>query len=239
MAIERQGVVYDGPGGTFEGMSVRDTAAGSRPGVMIVPNVLGTKEADFVTAEKLAGLGYAAFVADVYGQGQRTTHASPDAMVHMNEMLGNPRLLRDRLHHSLAVLKQQPGVDAARTAAIGYCFGGRCVLDMARSGAGLLGVICFHGIYTRPDYDNVTPIRPKILVCHGWNDPLCPPDATVGLATELTAAGADWQMLAFGHTGHGFTDPTANMVDRGIAHQPDAARRSWLAMRNFLDEIFS
>ena len=239
MAIERQVTVYEGPGGLFEGMTVRDMAAvAPQPGVMIVPNVLGTKEADFVTGERLAALGYVAFIADVYGQGKRTTRESPNSRLYMDELWADPPLRRDRLHRSLAVLKEQPGVDGTRTAAIGYCFGGKCVLDMARSGADLLGVVSFHGGYDRPNYESVTPIRAKVLVCHGWIDPLCPPDATVGLAAELTEGGADWQIHAYGHTGHGFTDPTANMPEHGVVYERNADRRSWQAMRNFLDEIF-
>ena len=239
MTIERQTIIYDGPGGPFEGVIVRDPDWDRpRPAVMVLPNVLGQKEADNVRAEQLAGLGYVGFAVDVYGQGKRTTRQSPDPAVYMNELDADRPLLRDRLHNALKVLEERPEVDKSRMAAIGFCFGGKCVLDLVRTGANLRGVVSFHGVYDRPPFPNIAPIRSRILVCHGWDDPLCPPDATVALAKELTEAGADWQLHAYGHTGHAFTDESANMPERGVVYQPESERRSWQAMTHFLAEIF-
>jgi dienelactone hydrolase len=239
MAIERITKVYEGPGGPFEGVVAHDAAAsGPRPGVLVIPNILGQKEFDNQKAEDLARLGYVGFAIDVFGQGKRTTRTSPDMAKYMDEMNADRGLLRDRLHVALAELKGLPQVDAARTAAIGFCFGGKCALDLARSGGDVLGVVSFHGVYDRPDYDNIAPIKPKLLVCHGWNDPLCPPEATVALANELTEGGADWQIHAYGNTGHAFTDPSVNIDPGKLAYQADADRRSWKAMRDFLEELF-
>jgi dienelactone hydrolase len=155
------------------------------------------------------------------------------------DMLNADRpLQRDRLHAVLALLKAAPQVDSARTAAIGFCFGGKCALDLARSGADLLGVVSFHGVYDRPPYKNVMPIRPKLLVLHGWRDPIAPPDATVALGEELSRGGADWQIHMYGEAGHGFADPAANAPERGVVYEPKADRRSWQAMEDFLTEIF-
>lgn len=240
MVIQRIPHIYDGPGGPFEGVVAFDPASTNRrPGVLVIPNVLGQKEADNVKAEQLAALGYVGFAIDVYGQGKRTTRESPNPAIYMNELGADRELLRDRLHGSLAELKRLPQVDAGRTAAIGFCFGGKCVLDLARSGADLQGVVSFHGVYDRPSYETVTPIKPKVLVCHGWEDPIAPPEATVALAQELTEAGADWQIHAYGHTGHAFTDRSATMVERKLFYQPDADRRSWKATVDFLAELFS
>jgi dienelactone hydrolase len=240
MAIQRRTHIYDGPGGPFEGVIAwGDAASGPRPGVLVIPNVLGQKEADNRTAEKLAALGYVGFVIDVFGQGKRTTRQSPDPAVYMNELNADRTLLRDRLHGALAEFRAQPGVDPDKIAALGFCFGGKCALDLARSGADLLGIVTFHGVYERPDYANITPIKPKILVCHGWDDPLAPPAATVALAQELTEAKADWQIHAYGNTGHAFTDQAVNMPERGLAYSHDADRRSWKAMRDFLEEVFA
>lgn len=240
MVIQRIPHIYDGPGGPFEGVVAFDPASTNRrPGVLVIPNVLGQKEADNVKAEQLAALGYVGFAIDVYGQGKRTTRESPNPAIYMNELGADRELLRDRLHGSLAELKRLPQVDAGRTAAIGFCFGGKCVLDLARSGADLQGVVSFHGVYDRPSYEIVTPIKPKVLVCHGWEDPIAPPEATVALAQELTEAGADWQIHAYGHTGHAFTDRSATMVERKLFYQPDADRRSWKATVDFLAELFS
>lgn len=239
MAIQRMTHIYDGPGGPFEGVVAFD-ADGMirRPGVLVIPNILGQKEADNVKAEQLAALGYVGFAIDVYGQGKRTTRESPNPGVYMDVLKADRELLRDRLHGALAELKRLPQVDADRTAAIGFCFGGKCALDLARSGADLLGVVSFHGVYDPPSYEPVAPIKPKVLVCHGWDDPIAPPDATVALAHELTEAGADWQIHAYGHTGHAFTDRSATMVESKLFYQPDADRRSWKAMVDFLAELF-
>jgi dienelactone hydrolase len=241
MAIVRQTLVYQGPGGPFEGvLAYEDEVTTLRPGVLVVPNILGQKEADNVHAENLAKLGYVALACDLFGQGRRMTHDSPNRSQYMDELNADRPLLRDRLAASLDALKGFDRVDPARLAATGYCFGGKCVLDMARAGLPILGGVSFHGVYDRPDYANVDPIRAKLLVCHGWDDPIGPPEAVVALGEELTASGADWQIHAHGHAGHAFTD-----VDRkqstvpGVAYEPRADRRSWLAMRNFLEEVFA
>ena len=239
MAVERRSHVYDGPGGPFEGVIAWDSAqAGRRPGVLVIPNVLGQKESDNRKAEALAALGYVGFAIDVYGQGKRTTRDSLDPAGYMKPLDADRALLRDRLHAALATLKAQGEVDPARTAAIGFCFGGKCALDLARTGADLLGVVSFHGVYDPTPFANVTPIAPKVLVCHGWDDPLCPPEATVGLAAELTESGADWQIHVYGHTGHAFTDESVDLRPRPVFYQPDADRRSWQAMQYFFAEIF-
>lgn len=238
MAVQRRTHVHDGPGGRFEGVVAWDDAiAGPRPGVMVIPNVLGQKEADNRKAEDLAALGYVGFAIDVFGQGRRATREMADPAQFMNELNADRGLLRDRLHAALAELKAFDTVDAARTAAIGFCFGGKCVLDLVRSGADFLGGVSFHGVYDRPDYANVTPMRARLLLCHGWDDPLAPPAAMVALGQELTEGGADWQLNAYGHAGHAFTDPSATGQRPGIAYEERADRRSWAAMRGFLAEL--
>jgi len=239
MTIQRRTLIHDGPGGPFEGVVAWDDAfTVPRPGVMVIPNILGQKESDTVRAERLAALGYVGFAIDVYGQGKRTTRDSPEPGLYMDALNADRLLLRDRLHASLANLKALPEVDPARTAAIGFCFGGKCALDLARTGADLLGVVSFHGVYDPTPFANIVPIAPKVLVCHGWDDPLCPPDATVALAAELTEGGADWQLHAYGHTGHAFTDESVDQRPRPVFYQPDSDRRSWQAMGHFLEEIF-
>ncbi len=238
MVITRQTIIHDGPGGPFESVAVvDDAAAGPVPGILLVPNVLGTKEADFLYAEKVAALGYAVLVTDVFGQGKRTTREDPDAGRYMNELNADRALLRDRMLGAHALLKDMSAVDAARTAAIGFCFGGKCVLDLARAGADIAGGVSFHGVYEAPPFPNAT-ITAKLLVCHGWEDPIAPPEATIGLAKELTEAGCDWQIHAYGHTGHAFTDESVHMPEKGLAYSADADRRSFRAMVNFLDELF-
>jgi dienelactone hydrolase len=237
MATTRQTIVHDIGGAPFESVAVGDASGGRKPGVLLFPNVLGTKEADFVYAERVAALGYSVLVADVFGQRKRTSRTDPDPARYMNEMNADRAMMRDRVTAVLAVLKGLDQVDAARTAAIGFCFGGKCVLDLARSGADITGGVSFHGVYDAPPFPNAA-ITAKLLICHGWNDPIAPPDATVALARELTQAGCDWQIHAYGHTGHAFTDHAVNMPDKGLAYSPDADRRSFRAMADFLGELF-
>jgi dienelactone hydrolase len=238
MAILRRTTLHEGPGGLFESMAVVDDAAtGPRPGILLFPNILGSKEADFAYAEKVAALGYAVLVVDMFGQGKRTTRADPDSGRYMNELNADRGLLRDRAKVGHDVLKAMAEVDPARTAAIGFCFGGRCVLDLARSGADIAGGVSFHGVYQAPPFPNAT-ITAKLLICHGWDDPVAPQDATVALANELTQAGCDWQIHAYGHAGHAFTDHDVNMPDKGIAYEEKADRRSYRAMVDFLGDLF-
>ena len=238
MTITRRSTIHEGPGGTFESLAVFDNAASApRPGVLLFPNVLGTKEADFAYAEKVATLGYTVLVGDLYGQGKRTTRADADMGRYMAELNADRALLRDRLKTAHAVLKSLDEADESRTAAIGFCFGGKCVLDLARSGADIAGGVSFHGVYDAPPFPNAA-ITAKLLICHGWNDPIAPPEATVALAQELTEANCDWQIHAYGGTGHAFTDHAANMPDKGLAYNPDADHRSFRSMKGFLADLF-
>jgi len=237
MAIRRRTIVYQGPGGPFEGVAAwDDSVAGTRPGVLVVPNILGQKEADNLVADRLAALGYVALAADLYGQGKRATRG-PDQSLYMDQLNADRGLLLERLRASLATLAGLEEADEARLAAIGYCFGGKCVLDLARSGARVAAVTSFHGLYDRPPYDTVSPMKARVLVCHGWDDPLAPPDAVVGLGRELTEAGADWQVHAHGGAGHAFTDK-GSPPQKGFGYNESADRRSWTAMKNLLAETF-
>lgn len=238
MTIIRRVTIHEGPGGLFESMVVFDDKAGApRPGILLFPNVLGTKEADYAYAEKVAALGYAVLVADMFGQGKRTTRADDDFGRYMAELNADRALLVDRAVNAHSVLKSLDETDKARTAAIGFCFGGKCVLDLARSGADLVGGVSFHGVYDPPPFPNAS-IVAKLLICHGWNDPIAPPEATVALARELTQAGCDWQVHAYGRTGHAFTDHDANMPEKGLSYSPDADRRSFRSMADFLGDLF-
>ncbi|SEN73173.1 Dienelactone hydrolase [Sphingomonas gellani] len=241
MAIVRETLVYDGPGGPFEGVvAYEDEVETPRPGVLVVPNILGQKDADVDKAAALAALGYVGFACDLFGQGKRKTRDSENQSEYMDALNADRALLRDRLAASLAVLTGMNRVAPGKAAAIGFCFGGKCVLDMARAGLDVAGVVSFHGLYDRPDYAAVQPMLAKVLVCHGWDDPLAPPDTVVGLGRELTAAKADWQIHAYGGAGHAFTDIAMKGREPrpGITYEEKADRRSWRAMSDFLAEMF-
>ena len=148
-------------------------------------------------------------------------------------------MLQNRLKIGLQVLRNQGQVDANKTAATGYCFGGMCVLDLARTGEDFQGAASFHGLFNKPGNTDGNAIKAKVLALHGWDDPMVPPADVTALAEELTAGGADWQIHGYGNTLHAFTNPEANAPDMGAMYQADADRRSWQAMENFLAEVFA
>jgi dienelactone hydrolase len=238
MAIERKVHIHDGPGGPFESMFVGDPDVGTQPGILLFPNFFGTKEWDFAKAELLAALGYKVLVVDYYGQGKRGHDmASSGELLH--DFMADRAVVKRRLLAALAELKGLPGVDRARLGAIGFCAGGKCVLDLARAGGDIKGGVSFHGVYDAPPFPNA-PITAKLLICDGWNDQLCPPAAKNALCDELTAAGVDWQFISYSDTGHGFTaDNMPLNPEKTFGFQPDTNRRSWKAMTDFLAEAFA
>ena len=238
MPVSRQVTIHEGRGGPFESMWVGDVKGQAKPGILLFPNILGTKEWDFAKAEEVAALGYTVLVADLYGQGKRGI-SMESGMALMKEVSDDRTVMRARLLDELATLKGSPAVDTSRLGAIGFCFGGQCVLDLARAGADIKGGVSFHGVYDAPPFPNA-PISAKLLICHGWNDPLSTPDALVGLTKELTEAGVDWQIQAYGHTGHAFTAENIPLDEtKTFGFQPDTYRRSWKAMKDFMAEALS
>ena len=217
----------------LESFLLSDPDAGPRPVVMIFPNFFGLDEVDDENAERILGLGYAAFGCDLYGKGQRGG-TREDAFARMNPLRENRPLLQDRMLHLLDILRGLPGVDGARVAAIGFCFGGLCVLDLARTGADLAGVASFHGLFTPPGNIESPRIKGRVAVYHGWEDALVPPEDVVALGAELKAAGCDWQIHCFGGAVHGFTH--ARPPEEGIPFNALADKRSWRAAEDFLAE---
>ncbi|HET6420705.1 MAG TPA: dienelactone hydrolase family protein, partial [Geobacteraceae bacterium] len=189
--------------------------------------------------EQLARLGYVAFGADIYGKGIRP--ATPEAAAReAAKYRGADRsLLRERGLAGLDELRKQPNVDAGRLAAIGYCFGGTAVLELARSGADLKGVVSFHGGLDTPNPADARNIRAKVLVFHGADDPHVPPPQVAAFQEEMRKGGVDWQMVFYGGAVHSFTNPdSGNDLSKGVAYNEKADRRSWEAMKLFLAEIF-
>ena len=208
-----------------------------RPGILVAHTVRGRTEFEEAKARELAEAGYAAMALDVYGKANLGSDLET-----CRELMGNLRadrpLLRQRLLVALNALRDQPEVDASRIAAIGFCFGGMCVLDIARSGEDIAGVVSFHGLFVPPGNADGNQITAKVLVLHGWDDPLATPDEAVALAAELSAAGADWQLHAYGNVRHAFTNPAADASTGVTVYNADADRRSWAAMHDFLSELF-
>jgi len=185
-------------------------------------------------AKWLADHGYAGFALDVYGKGKRgeTTEA---CQALMEPLASNRAELQNRLARGLEVAMAETGL--SRAAAIGFCFGGLSVLDMARKNMKVEGVVSFHGLLGTAG-DTADRIEPKVLALHGWNDPMAMPEDVLAFASEMETAQADWQLHAYGRTLHAFTNPEANNPDFGTVFSPAANRRSFAACLDFLNELF-
>ena len=206
------------------------------PAVVISHAWGGREEFECARARDMAGLGYVGFALDVYGKGVIGSGPEENGKL-MTPFLEDRAALQKRLQLGVDTAKGLEHVDADRVAAIGYCFGGLCVLDLARTGADLKGVVSLHGLFNPPGNTSGMKIKSKVLVLHGRDDPMVPVDQVVGLEQELTEAGADWQLHAYGNTMHAFTHPEANDPNMGAMYSPDASRRSWESMKYFLGEV--
>jgi dienelactone hydrolase len=231
-------VEYADDGATFEGFLATGDAPAEQPGVLIAHAWGGRSELEENVARKLAGEGYAAFAIDMYGKGVRGGSREENAAL-IGPFLEDRGMLQRRIASSVSCLREQPEVDSDRIAAIGYCFGGLCVLDLARSGADVAGVVSMHGLFTPPDPHPGQPITAAVLALHGHEDPMVPVDAVNQLERELTSAGADWQIHVYGGAMHAFTNPNANDPDFGTVYNAAADRRSWASMLDFLAEVLA
>lgn len=240
MAFTGTPIDYTDGTDTFEGyMAVPAARSGKVPAVLLAPDWAGVHDGMRVVADRVAALGYVCLVLDYYGKGLRGDPLGDNSAL-MGPVAGNRALLRRRLLAALAAAQLHPAVAAHQVAVMGYCFGGLCALDLARAApAGLLGAASFHGILKPPGLAPQAPISAKVLVLHGWSDPLAPPADVEAFAREFTAAGADWQLHAYGHALHAFTVEGRNAPAQGMAYNEPAARRSWAALTGFLAELFA
>lgn len=213
----------------------RDNAV--RPAVMLIPTVMGVSDLELGFGRQLVELGYSALVADLFGRRVRPGVDRDEAFAAMNRLKADRAALRVRLLALLDHMRGLAAVDASRVAVAGYCFGGMCALDIARSGADVAAAVAFHGLFD-PAGLPPRPITAKVAAFHGWDDPMVSPEAVVALGQELTEAGADWQIHAYGQTQHGFTNPGAQGAIPGVHYQPIAAERSWTAFISLLEEVF-
>lgn len=238
-AVQSKLVEYKQGDQVLEGyLAWDDAVTGTRPGVLVVHEWTGLGDYVKMRASKLAELGYIAFAADIYGKGIRP--ATPqEAGAQAGIYKKNPKLMRERVIAGLDVLRSEPLCDPKRVAAIGYCFGGTCVLELARSGANVAGVVSFHGGLATASPADSKNIRGKVLVLHGGDDPHVPPKEVAAFEDEMRTAGVDWQLVVYGGAVHAFTNPGAgNDKSRGAAYNAAANRRSWEAMKAFFAEIF-
>ncbi len=237
--IHTKTVEYTQGGVTLEGFVAYDDAIpGKRPGVLVVHQWMGLTDYEKHRAEMLAQLGYVAFCADIYGKGVRPQNTA-EAGAQAGKYKSDRQLLRVRVNAGLDALRQQPLVDPKRIAAIGYCFGGTTVLELARSGADVAGVVSFHGGLDAPDPTDGKNIKCKVLVCHGADDPFSSPQDIAAFENEMRQGGVDWQLIKYGGAVHSFTQPMAgNDNSKAAAYNEKADQRSWAAMKQFFAEIF-
>jgi len=240
-AAEIQGhtVEYKDKDTVLEGYVASQKAVeGKRPGVIVVPDWMGVSQHYKDIAGKLADMGYVAFVADIYGKAVRPTN-SQEASAEATKYKSNRPLMRERVLAALEQLKKAEHVDDKRLAAIGYCFGGTVALELARTGAPLLGVVSFHGGLDTPTPDDAKNMKAKVLALHGADDPYVPPKDVASFQDEMRKGNVDWQMIFYGNAVHGFTMPAAGKdKSKGLAYDAKADKRSWQAMKDFFQEIF-
>jgi dienelactone hydrolase len=237
--IKTKDVEYRQENTVLEGyLAYDDTVKGKRPGVLVVHEWTGLGSYVKRRCVQLAKLGYIAFGADIYGKGVRPkTHEEAGRV--SGVYLKDRSLLRARVNAGLDELKKNALTDPARIAAIGYCFGGAAVLELARSGADIEGVVTFHGVLSNPNPDDAKNIKAKVLVQQGADDPFVDLKQVNAFIDEMKKTDADWRLILYGGAVHSFTVPEAgNDPSTGMAYNERADRRSWQAMRDFFGEIF-
>jgi dienelactone hydrolase len=237
--IRVETIVYNQGDTILEGYLAYDsTSTAKRPGVLIIHQWKGLSDYEKMRARMLAGLGYVAFAADIYGKGIRPK-TNEEAAAQAGKFYKDRPLFRARGQLALDELKKNALVDPNRIAVIGYCFGGSGALELARSGAQFNGALSFHGVLSTPNLDDAKNIKAKILVLTGADDPNVKSDQVKTFEDEMANAKVDWQLISYGGAVHSFTIPTAgNDNSTGSAYNEKADKRSWEAMKQFFDEIF-
>jgi dienelactone hydrolase len=238
--VQTKEVTYTHDGVTFKGFLAWDNAQqGKRPGVLVVHEWWGLNDYARERAKQLAKMGYVAFACDMYGEGKSTQHPQEAGQM-AGAVRQNMQTWRGRALASLKILQDNEMVDAQQLAAIGYCFGGSTVLQLAYSGADLKAVVSFHGAVQVPNEEQAKAIKAKILYCHGALDSFIPDDQIQKMRKALDAAKVDYQVVYYGGAVHSFTVPHAEKSGQpGIAYQEAADRRSWQHMQMLFHEVFS
>jgi dienelactone hydrolase len=239
-AVKTETVQYTQGGATLKGYLAYDDAHDNkRPGILVVPEWWGLNDYAKSRARQLASLGYVAFAADMYGDGQ-TTDDPKVAPTLSGPFMQDRSLMRARVSAAFDQLKASPNVDPAKTAAIGYCFGGTSVLELARSGSPVLGVVSFHGGLSTPNPDDAKNIKGRVLVLTGANDAFVPAPQREAFAKEMADAKVNWEMDVYANAVHAFTNPNAGRFGiPNIAYNKEADERSFARMTAFFNEIFS
>jgi dienelactone hydrolase len=236
--MQTRDIDYAADGVTLRGYLAFEDSAGPRPGVLVFHEGVGLGDFAMERARRLASLGYVALAADMFGERRQATNLQEVATM-VGGLRAEPQRLRARGQAALTTLAGLPQVDASRLAAIGFCFGGSVVLELARAGAELKAVVSFHGVLGTQLPAAVGRVKASVLVLTGAEDPLAPPDQVVAFEQEMRAAGvADWQVVSYGNTLHGFANPAADgSMMRTALYHAQSDRRSWAAMQALFNEV--
>lgn len=223
---------------TCEGFAAYDDNAGKKPAVLVVPEWNGVSDYTKKRAQMLVELGYTAFVADIYGKGVRPT-TMEDCAAEAGKYQKDRALLRRRARAALDTMLKLSAADTGKVAAIGYCFGGTTVLELARDGADVRATVSFHGALNTPNPADAKNIKGSLLVLHGADDPVVPDPEVLAFEKEMRDAKVDWEFVAYGNSVHSFTNWNLPENNPGPAsYNKKADQRSWLAMQNFFKECF-
>ncbi len=238
-AVKSESVEYKQGDAILEGyLAYDDALKGKRPGVLVVHEWWGLNDYIKSRADQLAQMGYMVFAPDIYGKGKRAKDPKEAGQL-AGTYWKDRKLLRERANAGLDMLMKNQLTDTKRVAAIGYCFGGTTVLELARGGADIAGVVSFHGGLDTPDVNDAKKIKAKVLVLTGADDPNVPPAQILAFADEMRKAAVDWELVMYGGAVHSFTNPAAgNDPSKGAAYNEKADRRSWQGMKDFFAEIF-
>ncbi|MDY7560076.1 dienelactone hydrolase family protein [Pseudomonas sp. 10B1] len=232
-------VVYQVDGQSYESRLAFDSSdTSSRPGLVMAPNWMGVSEGAEKIAQSVAEQGYVVLLADLYGQGIRPQNGD-EAGAAMMPLKNDRALVRKRMLAALDALKSHANapVDNNKLGTFGFCFGGCCSLELARSGADLKATVTFHATLDTPNPADANNIKGSVLVLHGASDPLVAKEQLPAFEEEMNAAGVDWQLLSYGGAVHSFTDPHANVAGK-MMYDAKTAKRAFASMHNLLDEVF-
>lgn len=214
-----------------------DKITEKRPAVLVAHDWSGKNTFACNKADKLAELGYTGFAIDMYGKG-KLGKTKEEKIALMTPLMENRSLLQKRILAAFEIVRKLDTVATSNIGAIGFCFGGLCVLDLARSGAEVKAVVSFHGLLHAPDSLANSHITSKVLALHGFNDPMVTTDHVLAFGAEMTQAKVDWQLDMYGNAMHAFTNPEANDPGFGTVYEKRADARSWIAMKEFFKEAF-
>jgi dienelactone hydrolase len=237
--IKTEVIEYKDGDAVLEGfLAYDDSSDRKRPGVLVVHDWTGVQDYVKGRAKQLAEMGYVAFCADIYGKGIRPNDPQ-ECAAQATKYKDDRPLLRNRVKAGLAILEQQKLVAPGQIAAVGYCFGGTSVLELARSGAKVRGVITFHGGLSTPTPADAKDIKARLLVLHGADDPFVKPDEVAAFKDEMEKAKVKYQFVSYPGAVHSFTRPDAgNDNSKGAAYNEAADKKSWQAMKEFFKELF-